>query len=207
MQKNVDLYFVEGCLRCSLGGTPACKVNTWRDLLEALRITLLESGLEESCKWGMPCYTINGKNVAMLAAFKESCTVSFFKGVLLTDPKKVLTAAGEESQSARQFRVTTLQEVKKHRTALKALLKEAIEVEKAGKKVEFKKIDEHPLPEELKARFKKQPALEKAFKTLTPGRQRSYLIHFSQAKQSATRLARIERCIPAIFEGKGLNEY
>ena len=182
MQKNVDLYFVEGCLRCSLGGTPACKVNTWRDLLEALRITLLESGLEESCKWGMPCYTINGKNVAMLAAFKESCTVSFFKGVLLTDPKKVLTAAGEESQSARQFRVTTLQEVKKHRTALKALLKEAIEVEKAGKKVEFKKIDEHPLPEELKARFKKQPALEKAFKSLTPGRQRSYLIHIAQAK-------------------------
>ena len=206
MQKNVDLYFVDGCLRCKLGATPACKVNTWREVLEALRTLVLESGLEESCKWGMPCYTYNGKNVAMIAAFKEYCSLNLFKGVLLKDPKQLLTAAGEDSQSYRQLRLTTVKEVIKYKTAIRTFLKEAIELEKAGKKVEFKKIDEHPVPEELLARFKKQPALEKAFKALTPGRQRGYLIHISQAKQEATRLARIERRAPSILKGKGLNE-
>lgn len=206
MQKNVDLYFIDGCLRCKFGATPACKVNTWIDVLESMRIILLESKLEETCKWGMPCYTYEGKNVAMIAAFKESCTISFFKGVLLKDPKNILSAAGEDSQVYRQFRCTSVKEVTKNKSAIKDLLKQAIEIERSGAKVPLKKIEEHPVPEELKARFKKQPALEKAFKALTPGRQRGYLIHISQAKQAATRLARIERCIPAIFEGKGLNE-
>lgn len=207
MQKNVDNYFVEGCLRCSLGGTPSCKVNTWRDVLESLRIILLESGLKETCKWGMPCYTWNGKNVAVLAAFKGNCSVGFFKGVLLNDPDKILSTPGEDSQSSRQLKITSLKEVKAVKTALKKLLKEAIELEKAGKKVTFRKIEEHPVPDELKERFKELPAFEKAFRALTPGRQRGYLLFFSQAKQPATRIARIEKSMDRIFQGKGLNEY
>jgi uncharacterized protein YdeI (YjbR/CyaY-like superfamily) len=204
MQKNVDLYFVEGCGRCALGGTPACKVHTWRDVLEELRVILLESGLEEECKWGMPCYTFNGKNVAVLAAFKGNCSVGFFKGVLLSDPKKILSLPGEDSQSTRQLKVTTLKEVKTHKSALKALLKEAIEIEKAGKKVTFKKVDEFAVPQELQEKFDEMPAFEKAFKSLTPGRQRGYLLHFSQAKQAATRKARIEKYLNQIFDGKGM---
>lgn len=200
----VDRYLAVGCGRCALVGTPQCKVHRWKDYLEELRNILLEEGLKEELKWSMPCYTYNNNNVAMLAAFKEYCSVSFFKGVLLTDKSGILSFAGENSRSAKLLRIHDLRDVKKFAPQLRELIREAIALEKQGAKVDLKTS---PLPTacpEFIEAIKSNPALKKAFYSLTPGRQRGYLLHFSAAKQAATRRGRIEKYSQKILAGKGM---
>ncbi|MFC4220215.1 YdeI/OmpD-associated family protein [Flagellimonas marina] len=204
---EVDEYIAEGCGRCDLVGTPDCKVQSWQEEIKALRRLLLESGLTEERKWGSPCYTLNGKNVVMIAAFKDNCSLSFLKGVLLKDPQGILEKPGENSQSVRFARFTNAKQIMEQWDVLKHYVFEAIEVEKAGLEVKKKDISEHDMPEELQAKIDNDPDFKTAFEALTPGKQRSYMIHISQAKQSKTRLSRIEKCIPKIREGKGHNEY
>jgi len=204
MTTNAEVFFAEGCGRCSLGGTPECKVHTWKHELFALRSLVLDCGLDEDCKWGMPCYMYQGKNIIMLSAFKENCIISFFKGSLLRDEHGILTFVGENSQVAKVVRFTRLDEVLSIEDILKAYIFEAIEVEKAGLKVP--KSAAPDLPEELQVKFDENPAFQAAFEALTPGRQRGYLLHFSAPKQSATRTSRIEKCMAQIFEGKGFHD-
>lgn len=204
--KQVDQYLIDGCGRCKLYKTPQCKVHTWSTELKVLRSIIQDCGLTEELKWSAPCYTFENKNVLILAAFKDYCSVSFFKGALLKDAKKILSTPGENSQAARQFRFTSVKEIEKLSTNIKAYIKEAIELEKQGKKIEFKQTSEDLMIEELENAFKKNASLKKAFYALTPGRQRGYLLFFSQAKQSATRASRIEKCTAAILKGKGLND-
>ncbi len=206
MNPLVDQYLLEGCGRCKLAGTPKCKVHHWTAPLIELRRIVLSGGFTEERKWGMPTYTWNGKNVIILAAFKENCVISFLKGALLTDPKNLLVVPGENSQSTRFIRFTDIKQVLKLETAIKTFLKEAKLIEESGKKVITKKADEMEIPDELNTAFKKQPSLKKAFYALTPGRQRGYILHFTGAKQSATRVSRIEKCVPRILEGKGIQD-
>ena len=182
------------------------KAKKWQAEMKSLRAIVLASGLTEELKWYQPCYTYNETNVAIISAFKEYCVLSFFKGVLLKDAKGILSSPGENSQSVRMAKFTCTKEIAKLAPTLKSYIKEAIATEKAGLKVSFKKITEHPVPDELKSKYKELPALKVVFETLTPGRQRAYLLHFSSAKQSATRTARIENCMPQILKGKGLND-
>ncbi len=198
-------YLAEGCGRCALGGTPDCKVNAWVDELRSLRQLVLECGLAEEIKWSVPCYTLNGSNVAMVSAFRDYACLSFFKGSLLRDPEGLLVKPGEHSQAARQLRFTAVQEIRGREPAIRALLVEAINAEKSGKKVPFKKNPE-PVPEELQERLRADPALKAAFEALSPGRQRGYILYVSGAKQSATRMARVEKYIPRILEGKGIHD-
>jgi uncharacterized protein YdeI (YjbR/CyaY-like superfamily) len=207
MTKDIETYFTSGCGRCKLFNTPECKVHTWHKELKLLRQLIFDIDiLEVQMKWGMPCYTFNKKNILMLAAFKEYCSLSFFKGALLPDHEKLLVSPGENSQSVKQFKFISLDSINKHEHAIKAYVFEAIELEKKGAKIAFKNPEEYPIPEEVQARMDKDPALKEAFYTLTPGRRRAYLLHFGQAKQSATREARIEKCKPSILTGQGLNE-
>lgn len=178
----------------------------WQQELKELRRIILESELTEDVKWRTPCYTFQNHNVVLIGKFKEFCVLSFFKGALLKDSKKILVKPGENSQSARIIRFTDLKEIKKLESTLKSYIREAIAVEKAGQKVKLKKITEHAIPEELQKKFKTDPAFKAAFRALTPGRQRGYLIHFSGAKQSATRVARIEKSAKQIFAGKGMHD-
>ena len=206
MNKNVDLYFSEGCGRCPLGGTPDCKVHSWTEELKHLRRIVLECGLTETSKWGVPCYTTEeNKNILIIGAFKESCTLAFFKGVLLQDSHGILSKPGEHSQSSRVIRFTNVAEIVERETLLKAYIHEAVAVEKAGLKVHFQRHTE-PVPEEFLNILEENLALRTAFEALTPGRQRGYLMYFSAPKQSKTRTARIEKCMQKIFEGKGLND-
>lgn len=202
---KVDNYLIEGCGRCPLVATPDCKVNDWRKELVELRRIILESGLTEELKWSQPCYTWEGSNVLIMAAFKDFASVSFFKGALLKDPDGVLISPGPSSQAVRQFKFTSVEQIEEMEAVIKAYLQEAIEVEKAGLKVEFKQNPE-PVPDELQQIFDEDPAFEAAFLALTPGRQRGYILHFSGAKQSATRVSRIEKSMPKIFEGKGMQD-
>jgi len=202
MTTNAEIYFSEGCGRCSLGGTPDCKVHTWQRELQALRQIVLDCDLREECKWGMPCYTFQGKNVLMLSAFKDNCTISFFKGALLHNEHGLLENAGENSHIAKLIRFTAPEQVRQQEEALKNYIYQAIEVEKAGLKPPKGNAPEWP--EELQQKFAEIPAFQEAFEALTPGRQRGYLLHFTGAKQSATRTARIEKCMPQIFAGKGM---
>jgi uncharacterized protein YdeI (YjbR/CyaY-like superfamily) len=202
MTTNAETYFSEGCGRCALGGTPDCKVHTWQRALQALRQIVLACELREECKWGMPCYTFQGKNVLMLAAFKDNCTISFFKGALLHDEYGLLENAGENSHVAKLIRFTAPEQVWNHEEALKNYIYQAIEVEKAGLKVP--KSSAPDIPEELQQKFEAIPGFQEAFEALTPGRQRGYLLHFTGAKQAATRTARIEKWMPLIFAGKGM---
>ena len=206
MNPLVDAYFFEGCGRCRLGGTPACKVHTWSEGLKILRKLLLASGLDEERKWGMPCYTYQGKNIILLGAFKAYGALSFMKGSLLKDPHRILSAPGEHSQAVRMFRFTSTGQIKRNQARLKAYIKEAVELEASGKKVLFKKASHDLIPDELQAQFKASPDFKKAFFSLTPGRQRGYLLFFSSAKQSQTRAARIEKYKQQIMEGKGLQD-
>lgn len=206
MTTEIDVYFAEGCGRCPLGGTPDCKVHTWREALEKLRPIVLDSGLTEEVKWGVPCYTFEGKNVLLMNARKEYCSLDFFKGVLLKDPHDVLTAPGENSQAARQLRFTSVNDIVAMEPIIKAAINEAIAIEKAGLKVEFKSTAEFDVPDELQAKWEEDPVFKTAFDALTPGRQRGYLLHFSAAKQSRTRVSRIEKNVPRIMEGKGLHD-
>jgi uncharacterized protein YdeI (YjbR/CyaY-like superfamily) len=204
MTKDVEVYFAEGCGRCSLGGTPQCKVHLWTAHLQELRRIVLECGLVEECKWGMPVYTYQGHNIIMVSAFKENASLSFFKGALLMDAEGLLQMPGENSQYGRLFKFTDVKEILRLEQTLKAYIFEAIEVEKAGLKIVSKPVSEMAFPEELHQQFAQLPALKTAFEALTPGRQRGYLLHFAGAKQSETRTARIEKCIPMILAGKGL---
>ncbi|MDP5170492.1 MAG: YdeI/OmpD-associated family protein [Bacteroidia bacterium] len=206
MNPEVDPYFTDGCGRCPLGGTPACKVHLWPEELRQLRRIVLSTGLTEALKWGVPTYTFQGKNVAIVSAFKEYCALSFFKGVLLEDAHQILQKPGENTQSARLIRFTDTRQLVEMEPILKAYLFEAMEVEKAGLKVEFKKVSAFSIPEEFQQKLQEHPDLKAAFEALTPGRQRGYLLHFSQPKQAKTREARVEKCIPKILDGKGMQE-
>lgn len=182
------------------------KNKKWQKELEALRAIALDTPLTEEVKWRVPCYTFDGKNVAFLGAFNESCAFSFVKGALLKDPKGILQKPGENTQSARVIRFTDVEQIAKVAPVLRAYVDEAIQVEKAGLKVKFAKPPEFKLPEELQAKFKQRPEFKAAFSALTPGRQRAYVLHFSGAKQSKTREARIEKHTARILAGKGLDD-
>ncbi|XOV93743.1 MAG: YdeI family protein [Bacteroidota bacterium] len=202
MNELVDKYLIDGCMRCKFGGTPECKVNDWREELKALRSIVLDCGLSEELKWGVPCYAYGDSNVSIVSAFKDYASLSFFKGVLLKDPEGILVKPGENSQSVRYLKFTSTKQILELESVIRSYIYEAIEVDRLGLKVEFKKNPE-PIPEELQARLDEDPALQAAFDSLTPGRQRSYIIHVSQPKQAATRISRMEKCIPKIMEGKG----
>jgi uncharacterized protein YdeI (YjbR/CyaY-like superfamily) len=201
---QIDLFLLEGCMRCPKGATPACKVHRWTGILEFLRQLLLETELVEERKWGVPTYTLNGKNVIMLGVFNESCVLSFLKGILIEDLEELLEFPGANSQQAKVIRFTEVNQVIHRSEAIKNYIRQAIDIEKKGTKVETPRQTGIEIPEELNEKFREHNGLEKAFFALTPGRQRGYLIHFTGAKQSATRLSRIEKCIPKIFEGKGM---
>lgn len=200
---QIDQFLIEGCMRCSLGATPACKVLLWTDILEFLRQLILETELQEERKWGVPTYTLNGKNVVMLGVFKDSCVLSFIKGQLIPDPKVLLELPGPNSREGRILRFTKLSQATGLEKDIRHYLQEAILVEQFGKKTEPSSSPQE-FPEELLQKFAEYPALEAAFFALTPGRQRGYLIHFTGAKQSPTRLSRIDKCVPKIFAGKGM---
>ncbi len=202
----VDQYFLQGCGRCPLGGTPGCKVHFWTEELAELRRIILECGLTEELKWGVATYCYEGKNVAMVSAFKEYASLSFFKGSLLTDDATLLHSPGENSQASRLLRFNNPAKVFEQESIIKSFIQEAIELEKSGKKVHFNKNPE-PIPVELQEKMDANPALATAFKALTPGRQRGYILFFSAPKQSKTRESRIEKMIPQILAGKGMNEY
>ena len=204
MNPQVDLFLLEGCMRCAKGATPACKVHSWTAILEFLRQLLLESELTEERKWGVPTYTLNGKNVIMLGVFVESCVLSFLKGGLMEDPNGILELPGPNSHEGRIIRFTTLENAKTLENEIREYIQQAIAIEKSGKKIETLPRGGMELPEELIQKFAEHEGLERAFLGLTPGRQRGYLIHFTGAKQSATRLSRIEKCIPRIMAGKGM---
>ena len=178
----------------------------WREEFEMLRDIVLDCGLTEELKWYQPCYTLENKNIVLIHGFKEYCALLFFKGALLKDPKHILIQQTENVQSGRQIRFTSVREIAKLKPVLKAYIQEAIEVEKAGLKVKLKKTADYKIPDEFQQKLDRNPALKTAFKALTPGRQRGYIFHFSQPKQSKTREARVERCLPQILNGKGLND-
>lgn len=180
--------------------------DKWRAELEKLREILLGSGLTEELKWGQPCYVLDGKNVVLIHGFKEYCAILFHKGALLEDPKGVLIQQTKNVQAARQIRFTSVQEVTKLEKTVKAYVRAAIAIERAGLKVPFKKTEEFELPEELASKLAKNAKLKTAFAALTPGRQRAYIFHFSQPKLSKTRAARVEKHIPRILEGLGLDD-
>ncbi|HSX34781.1 MAG TPA: DUF1801 domain-containing protein [Candidatus Saccharimonadales bacterium] len=178
----------------------------WRAEFEKLRAMLLDTELTEDIKWGSPCYTYNKSVVIILAGFKEYCALSFFKGILLDDPSNILTAPGENSRSVRLAKFTNLQQITDLEAVLKAYILEAIEVEKAGLKVDFKNDEELPIPDEFQDRLTEMPHLQTAFDSLTPGRRRAYLLYFTAPKHSQTRAARVEKCIDMILDGIGLND-
>lgn len=182
------------------------KAKKWKEEYETLRKIVLDCELNEDYKWMNPCYTFEKKNIVLMHGFKEYCALLFPKGSLLQDSHGILTQQTENVQGARQIRFTNVQEIAEKEAVLKAYIYEAIEVEKAGLKVKVKKPEELIVPEELQHKFDEIPALKTAFTTLTPGRQRAYILHFSAAKQSKTRESRIEKCIPNILNGKGLND-
>jgi uncharacterized protein YdeI (YjbR/CyaY-like superfamily) len=175
----------------------------WQAEIAALQQIVSGFGLTEECKWGKPCYTLDGRNVVIIQGFKGYCALNFFKGAALKDPKKLLVQLGQV-QAARVMKFTSVQEIASKAATIKAYVREAIAVEKAGLRVEPKKTSDFPVPEELTERFRRDPRFKRAFDALTPGRQRGYLFHFAGAKQSATRTARIEKAMPAIFAGRGL---
>lgn len=182
------------------------KASTWQAEYRQLRKLILDCGLAEELKWGVPCYTVDGKNIILIHGFKEYCAVLFFKGALLQDAESILIQQTENVQSPRQVRFTSIKEIVKLAPVLKAYIYEAIEVEKAGLKVALKKTSEYTVPAEFQEMLDHDPALKKAFKALTPGRQRAYLFYFLQAKRSETRAARVKKYIPHILQGKGIDD-
>lgn len=192
MNPKVDFYFT--------------KATKWQKELKKLRQIVLDCHLAEELKWGCPCYLYGKSNIVLIHDFKEYCALLFFKGALLKDPKGILIQQTKNVQSARQIRFTSLSEITKLESTLKDYIYRAVEVEESGLKVELKKTSDFPVPEEFQKKLDKMPALKTAFKALTPGRQRAYLFHFSSAKQSKTREARVEKYIPQILDGKGLDD-
>ncbi|MEO5673303.1 MAG: DUF1801 domain-containing protein [Chitinophagales bacterium] len=182
------------------------KNQKWIDEIENLRIIVLELGLKEELKWGCPCYTLDGKNIVLIHVFKEYCAFLFFKGALLKDVTGILIQQTGNVQAPRQIRFTSVKEIDKMEPTLKAYIKEAIEVERAGLRVPLKKTKAFSMPEEFKKKLDESTALKKAFYALTPGRQRGYLLYFSAPKQSQTRYSRVEKYMKQILDGKGLND-
>ena len=196
MNKKVDFYFNR---------------EKWQTEVQHLRMVLHDTKeisyqLNEDLKWGVPCYTFQDRNIALMHVFKEYCALLFFKGVLLKDPKGILIQQTENVQAARQIRFTSLQEIIELEPELKAYVREAIELEMAGLKVSLKKTTDFVIPDEFQEKLNAMKVLKTAFDALTPGRQRAYIFYFSQAKQSKTRTARVEKCIPQILVGKGLED-
>ena len=192
MNPKVNFFFNEG--------------KAWREEFVKLRTIILECGLTEELKWGVPCYTFEGSNIVLMHGFKEYCAILFVKGVLLKDSEGVLIQQTENVQSARQIRFTTVGEIAALEATLKAYIHEAVEVEKAGLKVKYKTAAEYTMPEEFINKLEEVPGLQEAFEALTPGRQKGYLYYFSGPKQSKTREARIEKYVPQILDGKGIND-
>jgi uncharacterized protein YdeI (YjbR/CyaY-like superfamily) len=182
------------------------KAQKWQEEFERLRRIILDCQLTEEFKWGVPCYTFQKRNIVLIHGFKEYCAVLFFKGALLNDAKGILITQTENTQAARQIRFTNAREIVEMEPILKAYIYEAIEVEKAGLKVNLKKTIEFIIPEEFQKKLDEIPALKTAFDALTPGRQRAYILYFSQPKQSKTRESRVEKCMQQILNGKGLND-
>lgn len=202
----VDLYLAEGCGRCARYQTSECSTQFWKEELKLLRKLALGAGLREELKWKHPCYTLEGKNIVLLGAFRERCAMTFFKGSIMSDPAQVLEFQGENSRVAKTFYVTSLDRLKQFESTLATYIQEAIELEKSGAVVPKSESGDQPIPEELAAKFDELPEFREAFYRLTPGRQRGYLIHFSQPKQSKTREARIEKSIDDIMVGKGFHD-
>jgi uncharacterized protein YdeI (YjbR/CyaY-like superfamily) len=176
----------------------------WQEEFKKLRAILLDSELTEDFKWGGPCYTFQGKNVVIINGLKEACALAFFKGALLKDAHGVLTRPGQHTQSGRWFKFASVREIAEMKSILKAYIREAIEVEKSGKKLKMRKTSDLKFPEELQTMLDEFPNLKAAFDALTPGRQRAYIYHISGAKQSQTRESRVQKCMPQILQGKGL---
>ena len=204
MNPTVDKYLLDGCMRCKYGATPKCKVLKWTQELIMLRNIVIDTGLTEAIKWGVPVYMHQGKNVITLNALKDSANIGFFKGALLTDTKQLLQQQGN-IQSARIIRFYNTSEIVKLKATLKSYILEAIAIEKSGRKVVTNKNPES-IPTELLDAFEDDPALMTAFYKLTPGRQRGYIIHISSAKQPQTRMSRIERYKHLILQGIGIND-
>ena len=192
MNPKVDFYF--------------SKATKWQEEIMKLRMTILDCGLTEELKWGCPCYTFQKSNIVLIHVFKEYCALLFFKGALLNDANGLLIQQTKNVQAARQIRFTNVREIVKVKPILKAYIYEAIEVEKAGLKVNFKKTTEFIIPKELQNAFDETPTLKTAFKVLTPGRQRAYLLYFSAPKQSKTRASRVEKSRQRILNGEGLHD-
>ena len=192
MNPKVDFYF--------------SKAKKWQEEFKELRKIILDCQLTEELKWGVPCYTFQKSNIVLIHVFKEYCALLFFKGALLNDTNGILIKPGENTQAARQIRFTNVREIVEMETILKAYIYEAIEVEKAGLKVNYKKTTEFIIPEEFQNKLDEIPALKTAFNALTPGRQRAYILYFSAPKQSKTRESRVEKCMQQILNGKGLDD-
>ncbi len=182
------------------------KNSKWQEEYELLRTIILDTGLNEELKWGKPCYTFSGNNIVLIHGFKYYCALLFHKGVLLKDPDEILVQQTKNVQAARQIRFTSAQQIIEMKAILRAYIFEAVEVEKAGLEVKLKKTSEFEMADEFQEKLDELPELKEAFESLTPGRQRGYLLHFSGAKKSKTRSSRVEKCIPAILGGKGLND-
>jgi uncharacterized protein YdeI (YjbR/CyaY-like superfamily) len=183
------------------------KDKKWQEELEKLRMIILDCQLTEELKWGVPCYTFQKSNIVLIYVFKEYCALLFFKGALLNDTNGILIKQTKNTQAGRQIRFTNVREIVEMETILKAYIYEAIEVEKAGLKVNFKKTTEFIIPEEFQNKLDEIPALKTAFDALTPGRQRTYILYFSEPKQSTTRESRVEKCMQQILNGMGLNNH
>lgn len=206
MNPQVDAYLIDGCGRCKLYATPDCKVHFWQRELHFLRSLLQNCGLTEELKWDVPCYTYQGKNVIILAALKGSCTLSFLKGALLKDTHQLLQKPGEATQEGRVIRFTSLEQIEKNIDAIIDYVEQAMQNEAAGLKV-VKNNDDVLIPDELKQALKDDKQLKSAFDKLTPGRKRAYYLHIGSAKQSSTRVSRIQKCYDGILRGKGPLEY
>lgn len=202
---SIDQYLTEGCGRCKYFQTAQCKVHRWTDELQFLRAIVLKAGLGEELKWSMPCYTMNEKNILIVAAWKDYCSISFFKGALLKDTKQLLATPGENSNAMRQFRFTDTKQIIKTEKLILQYIKEAVVIEQSGVKITAPKKELVIIPE-LKEEFVNNPQFKNAFYELTAGRQRGYLIYFSTAKQSNTRLSRIKKYYDKIINGKGLDD-
>jgi uncharacterized protein YdeI (YjbR/CyaY-like superfamily) len=205
MNQAVDEYLRIGCGRCPRSGTPACSVNRWRDILQEMRRIMIDTGLTEERKWGVPCYTVDGKNVILIGSFLEHVVISFLKGGLLSDPHNILQKSGPNSHVGRIIRFTELETLLEMEPIIREYVREAVDVERKGLSLEREAVPES-VPDELMRMFEDDPSFEAAFYRLTPGRQRGYLIHFGQAKQSETRIRRIENHINRIFEGIGIHD-
>jgi uncharacterized protein YdeI (YjbR/CyaY-like superfamily) len=182
------------------------KAKQWQDEFEKLRMIILDCQLTEELKWGVPCYTYQNKNIVLIHGFKEYCAILFFKGTLLKDANHILITQTENTQASRQVRFTNIREIVEMETILKEYINEAIDVEKTGLKVDYKKTAEYKIPEEFQIKLEEIPALKAAFEALTPGRQRAYILYFSAPKQSKTRESRVKKSMQQILNGKGLND-